>query len=113
VIFVSFTLSLAGPVHEESVRQVDGEDGYQHVAGDAKRRDSSKQANDQAEASEELRQDREIGEGRGNSPVNEVLCGGRKTRSSEPAQRHIAAVRQEHHPQHEPQQQLHSIVVRR
>src|SRR5262249_17532197 len=54
VVLESLARLLPGPVHEEAVRHVDGENRHHHVAEDAERGHASEQADDQPQGAEEL-----------------------------------------------------------
>src|SRR5664279_3578252 len=57
MVFKSLTLLLAGPVHEEAINVVDGDDGDQHIDNDAERCDTAEQTDQKSKATEEFRAD--------------------------------------------------------
>src|ERR1035438_10077548 len=101
--FKSLALLLASPVHEETVRVVNGCDGDQHVGDDAQRRDATEQTNQKSEATEEFGANCQEGQRRRNSHLlREESHGTVEAVASKPAQHLLRAMSKENHTQHQP-----------
>ncbi len=49
VIFEAFSVLLAGPIHEETVSEMDRRHGHDHIAEDAEGRDPREESRDQTQ----------------------------------------------------------------
>ena len=98
----AFALLVAGPVHEEPVLGVNTEDGDDHHAGDREGGQTGQQSEEQAERSEELRDDGQECERGRDSRLGEESHGPLEAVASEPSQRLLRAVREHDHGERQP-----------
>jgi hypothetical protein len=83
MVFVTFTLLVSVPVHEDAVVHMNQANGDEHVHGNSECGNPRKEADDQSDPSKKLRRDGKKGEHRWNAHVNgEKVHGGVEAISS-------------------------------
>src|SRR6478672_5077168 len=102
VIFESFALLIAVPVHEKPVWPVHGNDGDKHDACDAECRNAGQESHGKPERAEEFRGDRQEGEDSRNTGARKILHGASEAVAAEPTERFLSAVRENHYRDSEP-----------
>ena len=108
----AFALLLTCPVHEEAVDQMHLSDRHHHHTGDAERRYSPKQAQDQADPAEELRDDGQKCEDRWNARALQAVQGPGEAVASPPTQYFLGSVREKHRSQRQAQDGWSGVGVR-
>lgn len=91
--FEALPFLLAGPVHEEAIVDMDGQDSYDHVAKDPERRNPAEQADKQAQATKEFGADRQKSKRNWDMHLlREELHGSFESVAAEPSQHFLCAV---------------------
>jgi hypothetical protein len=103
MVLVAFAFLRAVPVHEEADGEMDLYDCNDHDAGDAEGGDAAEQADDEAESTEELREDGDGGEDGGNTEQRRhEVHGAAESVAPEPAEYLLRAVDEEDDAENQP-----------
>src|SRR5262245_59241377 len=112
MIFESFALLVAVPVHEEAVWPVNCDDRYEHDARDAEGSDPRQEPDRKAEWTQELGSNRQQRKHRRNPRVREELHSTFEAMAPKPAEHFLSPMREDHNRKSESQYQSGYSTVR-
>ena len=111
MIFDSFALLGARPIHEEAIGRMHYQNGDNHVNENTERRNAREETKYQSEAAKEFRHNREKRKrGRDMHPLGEKAHGICKSGPSKPSERFLRAMGEKDHSQYESQNRQMSFV---
>jgi len=112
VIFKALAFLVAKPVHEKTAGGVGGQDGDDHVGGDAESSHAAEQSANQPQRAGELRKNREERKHCGDvHGAREKVHRAAEAVAAEPAEHFLRAVRKHHDAEHEPRDERRGTVV--
>lgn len=112
MIFKAFTFLVAIPIHEETVVNMNCENGHNHVRGDAERSDATQAAENQTDGTGKFRRNCQQRQRRGNVHLlREKIHSAAEAVTAEPAERFLRAVREHDDAEREPRDKRREAVV--